>query len=542
MNAVLDGDARWIVEHSDALSFLKTLPDCSVDSLVTDPPAGIGFMGRDWDKNKGDRDKWIAWLEEIMREVVRVLKPGAHGLVWALPRTSHWTAFALENAGFEIRDCFHHAFGSGFPKSLNVSKAIDAAAGAEREVIGTMTLSGTAAMSLEEKGGTYSSGIASNGHKKTIEITAAATDAAKQWDGWGTALKPSHEDWWLVRKPVEGTVAECVQKYGTGAINVDACRVGCGDDKGEWPETDRHEGRGSMSGQLSPVLTDTTKGRWPSNLLLSHSADCICLGMRSVKSNPTWDTPNRVTLPSSFTGAGVSAVCHDVEEIDVWQCVDDCPIFALDQQSEIAGSHPAGFATNGHHINHVIPAGYSGGFKPQPPHRLGDTGTASRFFPQFAHDPELDDPEAWPPFLYAAKPSRAERDAGLEHFQARTGGEATGREDDSAGTKSPRAGAGRNGGAHNVHPTVKRVSFIQYLQRLVTPPNGVTLDIFVGSGTHAVAAYREGFRFLGCELNDTDAEPFVSIARARVTHAEGRTFIPRESLRTSEPPRQTSLF
>lgn len=539
MNAVLKNEARWSIAHADALSFLRTLPDSCVDSLVTDPPAGIGFMGRDWDKNKGDRDKWIAWLEEIMVEVVRVLKPGAHGLVWALPRTSHWTAFALENAGFEIRDCFHHAFGSGFPKSLNVSKAIDAAAGAKREVIATQTLSGTAAMSLEEKGGTYSSGIASNGHKKTIEITAPSTAEAKRWDGWGTALKPAHEDWWLVRKPLDGTVAASVQEYGTGAINIDGCRVKHGAD------VDLHAVQRSQTEPSGHTVTMNVPGheqsmyapggRWPSNVLLSHSVDCICLGMRSVKANPTWDTPNRETLPSAFTGAAVSNVVHESEEIEVWQCVDDCPVYAMDQQS---GELKSGALKGRFGKSSLVYGDYAGA-----PYDIdASTGTASRFFPQFAHDPNLDDPAAWPPFMYAAKPSRAERDAGLEHFKARTGGEATGREDGSDGTHSPRAGAGRNGGAHNVHPTVKRVSFIQYLQRLVTPPNGVTLDIFVGSGTHAVAAYREGFRFLGCELNDTDEEPFVSIARARVTHAEGRTFIPRESLRTSAPPAQASLF
>lgn len=113
-----------MIIHSDCLEALRTLPAESVDSLVSDPPAGISFMGRGWDGDKGGRDAWIQWLTEVMRECYRVLKPGAHGLVWAIPRTSHWTATALENAGFEIRDTILHCFGTGFPKSLNINKAL----------------------------------------------------------------------------------------------------------------------------------------------------------------------------------------------------------------------------------------------------------------------------------------------------------------------------------------------------------------------------------------------------------------------------------
>ena len=133
---VLAGRARWAVECGDALAVLPTLPDACVEAVVTDPPAGISFMDREWDRDRGGRDAWIAWLASVMRECLRVLKPGGHALVWALPRTSHWTATACEDAGFEIRDRIAHLFGSGFPKSLSVGKAIDKAAGAEREVVG----------------------------------------------------------------------------------------------------------------------------------------------------------------------------------------------------------------------------------------------------------------------------------------------------------------------------------------------------------------------------------------------------------------------
>ena len=124
------------LKQGDCLDVLRKAPDNYADSLVTDPPAGISFMGKDWDDDKGGRDQWVSWLTDVAKECLRVLKPGAHGLVWAIPRTSHWTMSALEDAGFEVRDVITHLFGTGFPKSLDVSKAIDKAAGAERKVIG----------------------------------------------------------------------------------------------------------------------------------------------------------------------------------------------------------------------------------------------------------------------------------------------------------------------------------------------------------------------------------------------------------------------
>jgi len=116
---------RFIVHTGDNLPILKTLADNSVDAIVTDPPAGIGFLGKEWDKDKGGRDKWIEWMAEVAAECLRVIKPGGHALVWALPRTSHWTATAWENAGWEPRDRICHIFGSGFPKSANISKMVE---------------------------------------------------------------------------------------------------------------------------------------------------------------------------------------------------------------------------------------------------------------------------------------------------------------------------------------------------------------------------------------------------------------------------------
>jgi hypothetical protein len=210
-----------MILQGDCLEVLKTIKDNSVDSLVTDPPAGISFMSKAWDGSKGGRDGWVEWLTQVMLECHRVLKPGAHGLIWAIPRTSHWTAWAIESAGFEIRDSIHHIFGSGFPKSHDISKAIDKAAGAEREkgkVLRTdPNIKGASFKNAEGR----------------IEIREEipATPEAKQWDGWGTALKPAHEVWWLVRKPLsEKNVAQNVLKHGTGGLNINGTRIEFKDD------------------------------------------------------------------------------------------------------------------------------------------------------------------------------------------------------------------------------------------------------------------------------------------------------------------------
>jgi hypothetical protein len=189
------------LKMGDCLEVLKTLPDNSVDSVVTDPPAGIGFMGKSWDSDKGGKREWISWLTEVMVEVKRVLKPGAHGLIWALPRTSHWTAHAIEDAGFEIRDVITHVFGTGFPKSLDISKAIDKTAGAERAVIALAGKSGIKRQCME--GGDF---------KGDYFISAPNSQEAKQWQGYGTALKPSNERWVLVQKPI-GTLDTVMLVY-----------------------------------------------------------------------------------------------------------------------------------------------------------------------------------------------------------------------------------------------------------------------------------------------------------------------------------------
>ena len=420
---------RWSVHHGDCLEWLRTLPDNYADAMVTDPPAGIGFMGKDWDRNRGGRAQWIAWLAEIMAEARRVLKPGAHAFVWALPRTAHWTATGVEDGGFEVREKHYHLFGSGFPKSLNVSKAIDAYMGTDR--------------------------------------------AGRNWEGYGTATKPAAEEWILARIPLDGTVAENVLRNGCGGVNVDGCRLH-GNDNPIRFETPRG-GIWSTDSTAVAEAGEDTRGRWPPNVYLTHSA-----------------------------------ACDD-------ECASDCPIRAIDEQS---GDRP-GMSGGGKHRD-----GYASGMfgAIDAPHLArGDSGGASRFFHRFT---------------YAAKPSRGEREAGCAHIEPVTSAEATGSKERQKRLDNPRTGAGRSAGeVCNNHPTVKGDDLMRVLCRLITPPDGLIIDPFTGSGSTGRAAMLEGFRFAGCELD----ERFVQIARARIAHVIGWESSPHEAPSAQEE-KQRRLF
>lgn len=250
----------------DCLEVLAGLPDNSVDSIVTDPPYGLSFMGKKWDYDVPSVAIW--------EQCLRVLKPGGHLLAFAGTRTQHRMAVRIEDAGFEIRDMIAWVYGSGFPKSLDVSKAIDKAAGAEREVLGTEVRYNKA------------SGIVSAGRdERTLierKITALATDAARQWSGWGTALKPALEPITMARKPLIGTVAETVLAHGTGAINVDGCRVG---NESRWNPSAGHknlENKRTVTPISSHKEFDGREciGRWPANLIHDGSNEA-CLALKS---------------------------------------------------------------------------------------------------------------------------------------------------------------------------------------------------------------------------------------------------------------------
>ena len=278
---------KELILHGDALERLKELEDNSVDSVVTDPPYGLskepdiaevltkwlsgeeydhghgGFMGKSWDSFVPHPDIW--------REVYRVLKPGGHALVFAGTRTQDLMTISLRLAGFEVRDVIQHIFFSGFPKSHDVSKAFDRRAGAEREVVGRRWEANR--KPNVKKAGRYGEYGADDGL-----MSAPATDLAKQWNGWGTALKPAHEPIIVVRKTLHDgkrklTVADCVEKYGTGAINIDACRIGetGARNNGSKPREDGYA-KNDIYGKYRPMKrVDYGKGRFPANCITLDS-------------------------------------------------------------------------------------------------------------------------------------------------------------------------------------------------------------------------------------------------------------------------------
>lgn len=242
----------YTLHLGDCREVLKTLPANSIDAVVTDPPYGLSFMGKGWDHGVPGVDFWT--------EVYRVMKPGAHLIAYGGTRTIHRLTVGIEDAGFEIRDSIYWLYGSGFPKSHNVSKAINAHLGAEREVIGTAT-------SWNRPDSTDGDTVRMNASPGTYAVTAPATPEAAQWDGWGTALKPAVEPAVLARKPLAGTVAQNVLQYGTGGINIDGCRIA----HDETPKiVTRTAPDTFFSGKQSITKPELHTGRWPANILLDE--------------------------------------------------------------------------------------------------------------------------------------------------------------------------------------------------------------------------------------------------------------------------------
>jgi len=258
----------YTLHHGDCLDVLRAMPDASVHAIVTDPPYGLSFMGERWDYDVPSVDVWA--------ECLRVLKPGGHLLAFAGTRTQHRIAVRIEDAGFEIRDMIAWVYGSGFPKSLDVSKAIDKAAGAEREVVGRHIQSAQ----------TRTSGYAGEGKPMMAwqhDITAPATDAARQWQGWGTALKPALEPITVARKPLVGTVAANVLAHGTGALNIDGCRVGIATAERQTIDTRSGAGFGTgntvggSTGRESGLFKSHDGGRWPANVIHDGSEEVLAV-------------------------------------------------------------------------------------------------------------------------------------------------------------------------------------------------------------------------------------------------------------------------
>ena len=434
-----------LLVNGDCVEVMRSLPDASVDAVVCDPPYGLGFMLKEFDL-LGEGQAQQKWHEAWATEAFRVLKPGGHLLAFGGTRTYHRLASAVEDAGFEIRNSVIWCYGSGFPKSLDVSKALDKAAGAEREVVGAK--GGRYATPKQDFRGGKHHAAADVPTGLFNEITAPATDDAKKWEGWGTALKPAFEPVVVARRPLIGTVAANVIAHGTGALNIDATRIpfASAADEKESKTKNQHADFGTPPltgnvtyGDYSMVAPKNynPSARWPANLMLSHSPSCVHV-------ETDGDT-------------------------DVWACVPGCPVRAMDDQQEKDSS----------------------------------TEGVSRYFMRFAPQDA--------PFIYAPKANKKEKDAGCENLPTQQ--QDLTREPGLPGSDNP-----RNRGAKqrfNHHPTVKPVSVMAYLCRLVTPPGGWVLDPFMGSGTTGVAAHREGFNFIGIE-REVD---YMAIAEARIRHA-----------------------
>jgi DNA modification methylase len=548
--------STWAIHEGDVLAMLATLPDSSFDGLLSDVPYGLGprepsvneliaYLTCDAALNTGGDfmgKKWSVPSVAVWREIYRVLTPGAHLLVFAGTRTLDLITLGMRAGGFEVRDSLVWMYGSGFPKSLDVSKAIDKANGDKREVVSE---------TVSRFSGRQSDSIGRESREKTVDgkiinrITSAASAASAAWDGYGTALKPAFEPYVLARKPLDGTVAANVLKWGCGALAIDACRVGYASD-GDMAAAAAAQrlGQGNhgaavgvfglhdpgrASASLQPYLDKQAAGRWPANVVLSHADECRQVGTRKVKSpNGASDyTPTGVQGPTSII-RNVKSGAHfgdadGTETVEAWDCVPDCPVAMLDAQS---GDRP-GMSGGGVH-SADYGGGIFGGIDSASTAR-GDSGGASRFF-------------------YTAKASRTEREFGCEALPARTGAAAVEREEDSAGVQNPRAGAGRTADrVRNHHPTVKPIALAKYLATLILPPPHCAprrlLVTYSGSGSEMIGAIRAGWdEVVGIER---EAE-YVAIARARLDRwAHVRPDLDEETVAAAaekSDPKQTSLF
>jgi site-specific DNA-methyltransferase (adenine-specific) len=452
------------VISGDSLNKLQNQDENTFDSCVTDPPYELGFMGKRWDESG------IAFNQEFWEEVYRVLKPGAHLLAFGGTRTHHRMMVAIEDAGFEIRDTLMWIYGGGFPKNHDVSKALDKAAGVEREVVGQKTVS----RDLSRNGKKGDMAISREPVEQTeVDITAPATEEAKKWKGWGTALKPAHEPIVLARKPLSGTVVETVLKHGTGAINIDGCRIttqdsisvttGSGFSEGKFMGN-QGRGEGTMEGKEWNMSND---GRYPANLILDDRASVILDDQSGIdEGGKTYDysdeksyevegfvPDNKPNSPSNRgDSGGASRFFHTVENKGRYPAnlfLDERASVMLDDQSGETKSGAMKEAVSGYESDPSTEF-IEGVSSPQNQH--GDSGGASRFF-------------------YCPK--------------------ANGDKDRHLGVEK------------NTHPTVKPIELMGYLVRLITPKDGHVLDPFAGSGTTGIAAQLEG---VSCTLIEKDEE------------------------------------
>lgn len=425
-------DDAVVIYHADC----RDIRLSGIDALITDPPYELGFMGKEWDK------KGISFKPETWKLLLDACKPGAHLLAFGGTRTTHRIAVAIEDAGWEIRDTVMWVYGQGFPKSLDVSKTIDKMAGVKRE---------------DKFEGSFERHAGPTGNKRCPKCgrwlvsgspcrcprpqDAAVTLEAKQWEGWGTGLKPAWEPIILARKPLEGTVTQNVLKYGTGAINIDESRI-------PFPDADDALEKGLA--RAKTPRADIRGGGFHTGTDWGVKRHIVASGMTS-----------QGRFPANLIHDGSDEVLAEFAKAGTLKSGSNC----IRQKEGFFGEH-GGLGKKGD-----IQITY------------GDIGTAARFF-------------------YCAKASRAERDMGLDGVE----GEQMDitRKEGNPGGDNP-----RNRGVHkrtNNHPTVKPLALMRYLIKLITPPNGVILDPFMGSGSTLVAARQLGFSAIGIEIEERSCE------------------------------------
>tara|TARA_B100001175_G_scaffold31541_1_gene23122 strand:- start:170 stop:1594 length:1425 start_codon:yes stop_codon:yes gene_type:complete len=463
-----------ILKNGDCIKEMQKLIDdgVQVDSVVTDPPYELGFMGRSWDSTG------IAFQKETWELAYKLLKPGGHLLAFSASRNYHRMAVAIEDVGFEIRDQMMWLYGSGFPKSMNVGKAFDKKLGNERVKTGVMkTHSNKGMIDSEER---TAIGAGSFGQVVSEEVTIGNSE----WEGWGTALKPAHEPIVMARKPLsEKSIVDNVLKHGTGAINIDECRVEGNDAK--YPDTNpdfKDIGKQSKEAigidKLSFGQTENAKRkkvvRKPRN-----ESGVWTDGNSGMKAEGTQyaDADPKGRFPAN--------IMHDGSDV-----VQD--IFPNTKSSPV-GFKGVGWKHSGNTKDEMTDLQYQNSFN--------DEGSAARYF-------------------YCPKVSKSERNKGLDNFKIEKTKGGGGTSNNTWYEDDVNAASGKFGSekapSKNIHPTVKPQKLMQYLCRMVTPKGGIVLDMFMGSGSTGMAAKDEGFDFIGIEKE----KEYFKIAEARIESVE----------------------
>jgi DNA modification methylase len=453
-----------MIINGNNIEELKKFDDNYFDSIVTDPPYEIGFMGKSWDASG------IANNPEMWAECLRVLKPGGYLLSFSATRTYHRMAVAIEDSGFEIRDMIEWVYGSGFPKSLNIGKAVDKLQGNEREVTGTTKANGMKAITKSR---------VEQGYRKNLTIAnfrdeRPTTKGTSEWEGWGTALKPAHEPICMARKPLaEKTVAENCLKYGTGGINIDESRVG----------TERvkqlTDVRGKCRNSTSKMVADHkevetvrpggghSQGRFPANLIHDNSEEvreCFPESSKGLRVElqqigGTWWSRSKHLM---FGRGGVNASRYDTGQANVHARFFKSIIYQAKASKSERNKGCEGLEEKERESQNVY-------FKCKNCNNWIDK-----------------------------TPSQSRK-----HQRPNSTCQCEIPNEESVVKKSSN---------QNNHPTVKPVALMEYLIKMVTPTNGIVLDPFMGSGSTGVACVLNDFEFVGIDLD----KDYCEIARARI--------------------------